>query len=428
MKYNSYVLTISYGDYTTGIGGTDKVILSQHLVFGKNSISTLHISPLTNIGRFPVKAVVWQMIEDGEDKGVFSTESVIKYLAELSSRKFALKAVLIHHLKNIHIDELSRIVGSNSAPMFFYLHDYMSICPFGGLLKNGKIYCDVTDISIDNCRDCCYYSENLVRYAKKIEQFFSEFDQRLCFVAPSDTAKKVWTKRFPQYSEKVYVIFHQGFEGKYQGNISPVQSQEPVKIAFVGYQSEVKGWSHWYSAVNRLYDDKKNYLYYQLGMVKDHADYIKEINVDFKSNLMAMTNELRRNQIDVAVLWSTLPETYSYTFYEAFSANCFIITNSYSGNIANQVRLRENGIIGERIDSLYDILKDEDLLRNQINAFREKCILGPGLLTDNSDILSIMGEKEYFVVNSMKKSFRIETKVFLYRFLWNLKKLCKREK
>ena len=59
----------------------------------------------------------------------------------------------------------------------------------------------------------------------------------------------------------------------------------------------------------------------------------------------AMVKALRECQIDIAFLWSIWPETYSFTLYEAFAANCFVVTNSMSGNIAEQIRNNSRGIV-----------------------------------------------------------------------------------
>jgi len=50
-----------------------------------------------------------------------------------------------------------------------------------------------------------------------------------------------------------------------------------------------------------------------------------------------MIDALRKNEIDVAFLWSICPETFSFTLYEALASGCYIVTNSASGNIQDTI-------------------------------------------------------------------------------------------
>ena len=66
-----YVITISYGDYTSGVGGTDKVILSQQNILLKNRYGHVHLFP------YRFKSVfLWGMLIDGIFKGYFSKKSL----------------------------------------------------------------------------------------------------------------------------------------------------------------------------------------------------------------------------------------------------------------------------------------------------------------------------------------------------------------
>ena len=44
-----------------------------------------------------------------------------------------------------------------------------------------------------------------------------------------------------------------------------------------------------------------------------------------------MLNALRQNNVDVAILWSLCKETYSYTYFECYAANVFVVTDENSG-------------------------------------------------------------------------------------------------
>ena len=65
MNNNKYVIAISYGDYTQGTGGTDKVILAQQFLLNKAGYDVVHISPYYNL-RF------WDVLINGKFDGVYS--------------------------------------------------------------------------------------------------------------------------------------------------------------------------------------------------------------------------------------------------------------------------------------------------------------------------------------------------------------------
>ena len=167
---------------------------------------------------------------------------------------------------------------------------------------------------------------------------------------------------------------------------------EPIKIAFVGYQSPLKGWYIWRKAVEKCHENHLNEKFFQFGRVNEHIDYVDEVKVDFRTYEESMPAKLRANGIHVAVLWSIWPETYSYTYYEASSANTFILTNSISGNMADQVRKNGNGIVADSTDDLVDILMDEKKMRAAINDYRSSMHSCPDSLEENDELLSLISE------------------------------------
>ena len=61
---------------------------------------------------------------------------------------------------------------------------------------------------------------------------------------------------------------------------------------------------------------------------------------------------MEKDKIDIVMLLSNWPETYSYTMYEALAANCFILSNENSGNIEQNVRKEHWGIIYRDYETL----------------------------------------------------------------------------
>ena len=92
---------------------------------------------------------------------------------------------------------------------------------------------------------------------------------------------------------------------------------------------------------------------------------------------MAMLNALRQNNVDVAILWSLCKETYSYTYFECYAANVFVVTDENSGNIAFQVLKNGNGkVVGSATELLN--LFDNDITNNvsKYTLTRELALIG----------------------------------------------------
>ena len=82
----------------------------------------------------------------------------------------------------------------------------------------------------------------------------------------------------------------------------------------------------------------------------------------------AMIDELRRENVDAALLWSQCLETYSYTCMEAYASNAFIITCPSSGNIAEFVSMTHCGQVLSSEQELCQLLDEPDKLLELLNG------------------------------------------------------------
>ncbi len=384
-----FILTVSYGNYSGGMGGTDKVLLAHQKKITEMGCSIFHLCP------YPVQkrngCFLWEIAVDGKAMGAFSTSHVLKLLYELSGKGIYASACYIHHLKGVSLQQLDRILDVLHCNMTMYLHDMQTICPAAGLAKNGCEFCGMGFPSEEKCKDCKTCNKAVQQRVDEIKAFFSRHGQ-LSFISPSDAAAAIWKKHYPEYENRLRVIYHQKLIGKYTGNMTRIPDEKPLRAAFVGYQMDLKGWPQWYEAAGLVHSRGCNIELFQFGRTDTHCDYIEEVAVDFNKGLDSMVEKLREYNIDCAVLWSRLPETYSYTYYESCASNAFVLTSEISGNIQYQVRNNHNGYIASGDETLGDILTDEKRLRRMINAFRSRGNPGPMELCDNTDILEEIRE------------------------------------
>lgn len=363
-------------------------------MMNENGISYLYLCPASNavsrllhIGA----ADCWNVIEDGEYIGAMMTDSVVRWLARLFANGCKPLCVFIHHLMGIDPDSLFRLLSQFDLNVYFYLHDYYSVCESYNLLDSGGRYCGGQKLSAEKCASCrCF--EHARAVSADITSFFEKQDGRLTFIAPSEAAKNVWTQAFPEYSGKVKVICHQKIEGRYTGNRELLRDDSTVKIAFVGSALTSKGWDDFRRLVRNVDRRKANCEFLHFGSGGEELKGVKHIKVDFHDDMNAMISALRENKVDCVILWSIWQETYSYTYYESLAANTFVLTNSISGNIAEQTERFGNGRIFADTDELADFLNDRSAVIAAVNEFYASDKCGPMELRENSEILDLCGE------------------------------------
>lgn len=376
---NKYVITVSYGDHTVGAGGTDKAVLTQQRILNSAGYNVVSLSPFHVMGTDH-----WNVLYNGAFDGIYSKRRIRSCLSDLRGQSLA--GIIIHHLLFVNISLLCDILDYCDVPVIYYLHDYYTICPESGLVREDGTFCGNGFPTMLKCRGCSHY-EKSVQHINEIRPFIKKYADRITFVAPSDTAKRVWSTDYPECEDKVRVIYHQELVGEYAGNSEPVRDDEPLKIAFVGYQSPHKGWNNFREAAEYAQRSKANERFYQFGWGDEKPVGVEQVDVDFKKSLTAMTDKLREEAVHTAVIWSTLPETYAYTYYEALAANCFVITNELSGNVCAQVKKRGNGLV---TDDLGKALADEEKLRALINTFRTDGHKTPEGLKESEQFLGLI--------------------------------------
>lgn len=377
--------------------GVKKYIQVQDNAFQNKGIDSLTIFPIIrrwNLGRV---THLWGCVLRIAEKRIYRTLND-KHLAMLIKEyDVQTDSILIHHLKDVDTDVLQQILSVCNGRVLFYIHDYYSCCTSVNLLKNGKVFCGSSILLENKCKECLFYKESL-KIKEKIEKLLTSVKERLDVIAPSEVAASYWSDAFPEIKENVRVVGHQVFVGAYEENKSILQENEPVRIAFVGAGDYLKGVDYWKNAVTQL-GLSKEMTFYHFGRSYWNNENVKQFDVSVNSKkLDSMITALRKNRIHVAILNSLVPETYSYTYYEALSSNCYIITNENSGNIAYEVKKNHNGIVLSNPADLTQCLSDVKKLKKNVNEFRKNMQNGPLNSCPNTDSIFpclIEGDREH---------------------------------
>lgn len=392
---NKFILSVSYGNHVRDLGGTNKVILEHQDMLKSAGMSHVHIFP--QFIRVPVLNYYclrrWGVVIDGLTLDqYYTTQEVVHMLGSIIAKNIKLTEIHLHHLKSIKVRDLKVLLDLFRVPIKFYIHDYYTICYQHNLLNDKNNYCGKGAVSAEKCNTCKYFFKSK-KHSETIRNFLERYKKRVRFIIPSTVARDIWASAYGDYVDQIDVVYHQKLLGKYKCNCEIVSSENPVRVAYVGSQQIIKGWLQWLKATTKAYELGCHEVFYHFGNTSDMRPYLKKVPVYFnRGNLNEMIDCLRENSIDVAVLWSVWPETYSYTYFECAAANTFIITNKNSGNIAAMVKERNNGIVLDDYAELETILCDEIRLRKIVNNFKLSRTYGPSRLEENRDILQLMTE------------------------------------
>lgn len=156
----------------------------------------------------------------------------------------------------------------------------------------------------------------------------------------------------------------------------PVRHARP-RLAFFGHAMETKGWAVW----QRLCADagvRAAFDLFHIGADRDgDVDGVQGVAYTIgDGNPYAPVAALHDHEIDLALLWSTVPESSSYTMWEAHAAAVPVLTGTASGNIAASVGAGAvAGRVFEAEDELLRFLQDEGAVQALVAARQGKSLL-----------------------------------------------------
>lgn len=346
------VITISRNNFALYLGGTSKFIREQMELINKQGYTHIHLFWREyNIKGFT--GTYFTVIRNGHELGISRIETIIIILNRV-------KALIIHNLIGMKLEILEPILEKvkKRIPVVYYLHDFSSICSNIKLMYNDEYFCNGYENNWKDCSTCVSNDRKNYIFDFHSKIFSEDYIQ---LIAPSISTKDIIQQIFNLSDDRINVISHQKFSKVYKlsQNVN-----KPIRIAYVGYKHKHKGWEVFKQLVE---DYKGKYEFYCFGSSDEILDEVQYIDVSFiKDGEIAMTKKLKEYNIDISLLWSMWPETYSYTYYESFAAGTFVITNILSGNINDQITKNGNGIALENYNQLRMFLDDEIELKELI--------------------------------------------------------------
>lgn len=389
-----YVLCLTCVDPRWDAAGLERYLADETALLADWGMSVVCLFPFPTrkskqLNRYLSR--FWGVLADGMLQGFYDTDGILGLLAEWQRAGRVPVEIQLHHLKNWDLSQVEQLLCRIPVDVRLFLHDYFTVCPQYNLLRNSMAYCGAAPPSENKCKGCRWWTPGHLGAMRKV---LKAAGSRLVVTAPSDSARQIWVSSFPEHESRTEVVPHLIPAGDATRPASPSRTNQPLRIAFVGSPADHKGWSVFSRLVEVLAQDNPGYVFYHFGRPARLRGSVIQVPVSFvREGPDAMTAAIRRAGIEVVLLWSIWPETYSYVLQESRMANAWVITNSDSGNIAATVRRDGGGRVLRDAGELLAYLQDIDQVRQDVDKFRTRSPDGAARMVPNPVVADDLASK-----------------------------------
>ena len=346
------VVSFSHDRYIDITGGIQIFIADEQMLFNGDRFAYLHLSP--EVARLTLAEdrdgpVLLQLVLDGRFLGLADRASVVAALASVPEGLAARRLLVVHSVFGHRPDDLVAIAEAmRAADRFFWLHDYASICEGYNLLRDDAMYCAAPPVGSMACR-VCVYGASRAAYRARMRSLFAAIDFHV--LAPSHAALDIWRRSaaLPHRSSRVHANCRllTALSPAPGSDVDEPRLTRPVRVAFVGYPMAHKGWPLFLDLL-RDCRDLGIYRFYHFAAAdslqpRDGLTCVAA-QVD-RYDRFAMVAALTGAEIDLVVLLSPWPETFSYVLHEALAAGADVVALADSGNVADAVRRHGRGVV-----------------------------------------------------------------------------------
>jgi hypothetical protein len=355
-------VTFSHDDYVGVPGGVQLCLQYESAQMASLGRDHLHLCPtaLWPVLRRGEPGLLWAVL-NGRRIGAFDARAVADGLAALRGPQpdgaTAVGSFAIHNLLGHSVDEVVAILqAAGLSEGVFWLHDFTSLCAGYHLLRNDVQDCGAPAPGSPACGICVYGDARGPQVAEH-ERLFHQL--RLTVASPSQVTLDFWRDRsnYPA----VAAVVHPHVRLTPRAPTRPPRAPEtaevrPLRLAFLGMPVAHKGWPV-FAALAADHAADPRYRFLHLGARRDPRTTIEfhPVAVTF-ADPQAMQRALEILEVDVAVIWSIVRETFCLAAYEAIAAGAAIVTSPDSANVAALVAREKRG----------RVLADEAALRQAL--------------------------------------------------------------
>ncbi|MFD1884905.1 hypothetical protein [Paenibacillus wenxiniae] len=403
LPYKQYALMFSHTNYLESMGGTEKYIHEQVSHLSESNIGIIQIYPGQRYLFLDMKEDTYYGVVVGNQfRGFYSIREIAAWLSSIHPR---LVHMYTHHLLNWQNRDyrmlLQQVETDVLLPHTFFMHDFFAVCSSYHMMYESRIshnvqkvqerYTCIPDIiatagqSASICQSCIHGTV-LKEWRQALEPTLLQVDR---VIVPSEFVRETVIAVYPEMQSKLLVQEHLIFDNQ-KVVTKPKPDHRKIRLAYLGYRMDNKGWSTW----ERLYQDdalSRLYEFHHIGSQEHYSNQVIHHRYSFlREGTMGASNLLITQDIDLVVLWSIVPESYSYTLQEAIAAGIPVLTSPISGNIAATIDAHpEIGKVFSDEQELKAFLLDSDYVRAYVAGERARYTLTYNHLpTDEREVRS----------------------------------------
>jgi len=360
-----FVLSVSHDLYIGVTGGIQIVIADEQRRFAAGRVVYLHISPadshlMLNLNQ--ADPTILQIALDGVFIGFATTLALRDSLAGSADILPRPRSFVLHSFLGHTVNELIELARAMCADHHFcWVHDYSTICTGYNLLRNDLEFCAAPPADSTACR-ICVYGDARASHLAMVQTLFAALPFHV--LAPSDHALELWRRHseLPHLSARVHT--HCSFEPRMPIPAAARSDRgtagEPLRIAFAGHPMTQKGWPLFLALLGQL-EDLTAYRFFHFATRESLRPMRNVAAVPVRvepQQRFAMVLALTKHAIDLVLVLSPWPETFSFVTYEAFAAGADVVTLAASGNAADAVRRHCRGVVLADDPALFWFFRD----------------------------------------------------------------------
>lgn len=320
-------ITVSHDDYTAMVGGV-QLCIGREGAGIRGQRPHIHLFPavrLPAVSDEPDYAV--SVLRDGEPVGTFARPALTALAEALAPA--GRTTIAVHSLLGHHPERLAEALAAcRPAQSFFWIHDFAAACDGYTLLYDDERFCGGPPRGAEVCKTCLY-GPLRNRHLEGHDALFAAL--RPTVVAPLASTAEIWTRARSEPLESVLVHPHGVLEVP---GVTPPQEERTVRVAFMGLPLPHKGWPAFAALVRRFAGDPR-YEFHHFGDTPDLRVAVNFHRVAVTADHPdAMSAAVKAHGIDLAVIWSSVPETFCLTAHEAVAAGVPVVAFAESGGAA----------------------------------------------------------------------------------------------
>ena len=345
------VIAFGHDNFTRNLGGIQTVMNLENKVISDKSGNYWSLNPVKSVNWFTFSPLL-DLLHNGEKIGEIETQNMsnlFKILKDVADSQNKSLLIVLHSLLGHDPEKVAdALMNMEVGEIYFYLHDFYSICPSIQLLRNKLDFCHGPKMTSTSCK-VCIYGEARPVHVRRIDSILNL--PGINFITPSETTYKIWSNS-SELGKKADLMPHLRFTA-----LEPKEKRinSRPKIAFFGPPINRKGWNSFLKLFNQLHGSHEFWVF----SIQDPR--IEGVNFKLLANGSGEIHHTRdlliENEIDYAFIFPTSPETYSLVTAEVISAGVYVLTNSNSGNVAALVREFNSGAVLEDLQSVVEFLK-----------------------------------------------------------------------